>query len=141
MSARWFNKEKTKFWQRKILQFLFFSFRFFYIEPCFLWFRVKLILIIHFGLVWFGLVLWHINHCSKFALFIFTRYIWFVNTSQQSYIVPCSQTIQFKIEHLFTHNRMIRKFYFKQFNLAWIKVKWFEVLLCITTISNLLTQS
>ena len=27
---------------------------------------------------------------------------------------------------------MIKQFYFKQFNLAEVKVKWFQVLLCIT---------
>ena len=37
---------------------------------------------------WFGLVLWHINHCrlfsAKSSLYIYIRYIWFVNISQQS---------------------------------------------------------
>ena len=34
-----------------------------------------------FGLVWFGLVLWHINHCrlfnAKYSLYIYIKYIWF----------------------------------------------------------------
>ena len=30
---------------------------------------------------------------------------------------------------------MIKQFYFKQFNLAWVKVKWFQILQCITNYS------
>ena len=38
-----------------------------------------------------------------------------------------SQTIQLNISHLFTHNWMIKQFYFKQFNLALVnQVKWFQ---------------
>ena len=33
---------------------------------------------------------------------------------------------------MFTHSSVIKQFYLKQFNLALIKVKWFQVLLCIT---------
>ena len=39
-------------------------------------------------IVWFDLVLWHINHCGLFnaksGFYIFIRYIWFVNINQQS---------------------------------------------------------
>ena len=42
-------------------------------------------------MVWFGLVLWQINHCRLFndnsVLYINISYIWFVNISQQSKIV------------------------------------------------------
>ena len=35
-------------------------------------------------LVWFGLVLWHINHCrlfdAKSSLYTYIKYIWSVNT-------------------------------------------------------------
>ena len=45
-----------------------------------------------FSLVWFGLVLLHINHYrlfdSKSYLFIYIRYIGFANISQQSWIIP-----------------------------------------------------
>ena len=34
-----------------------------------------------YGLVWFGLVLWHINHCwlfnAKSSLYIYIKYLWF----------------------------------------------------------------
>ena len=34
-----------------------------------------------YDLVWFGWVLWHINHCwlfnAKFSLYIYIKYIWF----------------------------------------------------------------
>ena len=28
-------------------------------------------------MIWFGLVLWHINHCSKSSIYIYIKYIWF----------------------------------------------------------------
>ena len=43
-----------------------------------------------------------------------------------------SLTIQLNINHLLKHTEMIKQFYFKQFNLAWVnKVKWFQLLRCI----------
>ena len=54
----------------------------------------------------FGMVLWHINHCwlfnAKSSLFIYIRYKWLVNISQQNRIVPSSLTIQLDISHFFT---------------------------------------
>ena len=92
-------------------------------------------------MIWFGLVWWHINHCrlfnTKSFLYIYIKYTWFVNTfcwkhykmNLSSYF--CTQlngskywyislTIQLNISHLFTHSWMIKQFYFKQFNSAYI---------------------
>ena len=71
-------------------------------------------------MIWFGWVLWHINHCrlfnAKSSLYIYIGYIGFVNTSTKlngfkyCYV---SLTIQLNISHFFIHNQMI-----KQFNLS-----------------------
>ena len=63
--------------------------------------------------------------------YILDVYICFVNPSQQ-----CSLTIQLNIKHLFTQLND-QNFYFKQFNLVLVKVKRFQVLLCIINISHL----
>ena len=68
---------------------------------------------VHSNLVWFGLFLWHINHCRLFndkTIFIHKTVLF--------------QTIQFSIS-LNIKNSSILSSFVK-------KVKWFQVLLCIT---------
>ena len=44
-----------------------------------------------YDLVWFGLVLWHINHCRlfnvKFSLYMYIRYTWFVNILSITFLI------------------------------------------------------
>ena len=70
-----------------------------------------------YGLVWFGLILWHLNHCRLFN----TKSIFIHKT-------VLFQTIQFSIIRQF---KCQKQFCFKQFSLV-NKVKWFPVLLYIT---------
>ena len=46
----------------------------------------------------------------------------------------CSVSLTIQLNsHLFTHSKMIKQFYFKQFSLALVNEdKWFYILLCIT---------
>ena len=69
----------------------------------------------------FGLILWHINYC------------WLFNAKSILYVwTVLFQTIQFNISKQFDCKK---QFYFKQFPLV-NKVKWFQVLLCITNNPN-----
>ena len=62
--------------------------------------------------IWFGWVLWHINHCrlfnAKSSLYIYIKYIWFVNikSTKLNSFKYCyvSLTIQLNISHLFKHS-------------------------------------
>ena len=74
----------------------------------------------------FQVLLFNTYNSIKHYLFVCTQ----LNGSNYCYV---SLAIQLNISHLITHSEMIKQFYFKQFDFAWVnKVNWFQVLLCFT---------
>ena len=70
-------------------------------------------------MIWFGWVLWHINHCrlfyAKSSLYIYNKYN---SIKHQSFVYTQLNdqtvlflTIQFSISHLFAHSLNVKQFY------------------------------
>ena len=90
-------------------------------------------------MIWFGSVLWHINHCrlfnAKSFLCIYIKYIWFRlvgfygRSTIVGYLMPKTfyivqfETIQFSLNKVFffVYSLLnLKKSYFKQFSLAYV---------------------
>ena len=71
--------------------------------------------------MWFGLVLWHIKHCSLFnvkcCLYIYNSYIWF-NKVKYFQVLLCIINNSVKHQSFVYTQSNVKQFYFKQFNLA-----------------------
>ena len=54
-------------------------------------FTISSLFCLAFGLIWFGCVLWHINHCclfnAKSCFYVTMKCIWFINTSNTIYSI------------------------------------------------------
>ena len=77
-------------------------------------------------MIWFGWVLWHIDNWrlfnAKSSLYIYIKYIWFVNISQKSWIVPSIALYYNSIKHQsFVYTQLNdQTVLFKQFNSAYV---------------------